>query len=572
MIGTFALVTLQSFLNRIVARLKRLRNPRYLFGAIAGAAYFYFIVFRRMTHRGSNGNAAVAFAKLGLSGAFVDIGAAAIFALAILVWAFPGDQGGIELTEAEIAFLFPAPLRRRDILLYKIIRSQPQIFVTSLVALFFSRGWFVGTWAVFTVAQLYATMTAFGRARLRLLRVGFLTRLAGVFGILGLLAWYAWSHLRPSFHAVSRYSDTPFSSIHETLSHGLPNVLLFLPRFFVRAMYPSDLGTFGISVSVVALLGLLFFSIAVRLNVSFEEGSIVASQKRLARVARMQGNRSGRNVTFKRMPVPSLRATGPVEVAIIWKNVVALLRISIAWVLIFLLIYLYMVIQAIWVHEPGITTTIGVVLACFAGMFIFVGPGIFANDLRLDFGRMEVLKSYPISGERLIGAEIAAPLAVVSTLEILFLATAATLMNFGSGNPKLAFLSSAQFVVIGLLIAVPVCALQLVIRNAIPVLFPAWAGRSKEEARGIAFTGQRIIMLIGNLFVLIVALIPAGIVLLPSLWVSSHFFSGHPAAIAVATMPAVFTLGVEVWLAIKALGAQFDRLDISNELDIVEFA
>ncbi len=297
-----------------------------------------------------------------------------------------------------------------------------------------------------------------------------------------------------------------------------------------------------------------------------------ALRGRLARVARMQGNRSGRNVTFKRMPVPALRPTGPVEVAIIWKNVVALLRISIAWVLIFLLIYLYMVIQAIWVHDARVSTTIGVVLACLAGMFIFAGPGIFASDLRLDFGRMEVLKSYPISGERLIGAEIAAPLVVVSALEILFLATAATLLNFGVGNPKLAFLSSAQFVVIGLLIAIPVCALQLVIRNAFPVLFPAWAGRSKEEARGIAFTGQRIIMLIGNLFVLAVALVPAGLVLLPSLWVSSRFFSGHPAAIAVATMPAVFTLGTEVWLAIKALGAQFDRLDISNELDIVEFA
>jgi hypothetical protein len=571
MIGTFALVTLQSFINRIVARLKRLRNPRYLFGAIAGAAYFYFIVFRRIGHRGG-GTKTIAFAQLGLNDVFVDIAAAAVLGLAILVWAFPGDEGGIEFTEAEIAFLFPAPLRRRDILLYKIIRSQPQIFVTSIVALFFARGWFVGTWAVFTVAQLYAMMTSFGRARLRLARIGFLTRLVSVFGILSLLAWYAWSHLRPALHAARADGGKSFAFVHETLSHGLPNVLLFLPRFFVRTMYPSDVATFGISIGVVAILGVLFLSIAVRLNVSFEEGSIVASQKRLARVARLQGNRSGRNVTFKRMPVPALRATGPVEVAIIWKNVVALLRISIAWVLIFLLIYLYMVIQAIWVHIPGVTTTIGVVLACFAGMFIFIGPGIFANDLRLDFGRMEVLKSYPISGERLIGAEIAAPLFVVASLEILFLATAAILMNFGSGNPKLAFLSSAQFVVIGLLIAVPVCALQLVIRNAIPVLFPAWAGRSKEEARGIAFTGQRIIMLIGNLFVLIVALVPAGLVLLPSLWVSWHFFSGHPAAIAVATMPAVFTLGVEVWLAIKALGAQFDRLDISNELDIVEFA
>src|SRR5258706_11729699 len=269
MIGTFALVTLQSFVNRIVSRLKRLRNPRYLLGAIAGAAYFYFIVFRRMGRRGGGSAAAVTFAQLGLNGVFVDIAAAAVLGLAILVWAFPGDEGGIELTEAEIAFLFPAPLRRRDILLYKVIRSQPQIFLTSLVALFFSRGWFVGTWAVFTVAQLYATMTSFGRARLRLLRIGFFTRLAAVFGILSLLAWYGWSHLRPALHAARAGGTRSLPSIHETLSHRLANALLFVPRFFVRAMYPSDFATFGISVGVLAVLGFLLFSIAVPLNVSF---------------------------------------------------------------------------------------------------------------------------------------------------------------------------------------------------------------------------------------------------------------------------------------------------------------
>ncbi len=32
--------------NRLLVRLRRLREPRYLIGAIAGAAYFYFAVFR----------------------------------------------------------------------------------------------------------------------------------------------------------------------------------------------------------------------------------------------------------------------------------------------------------------------------------------------------------------------------------------------------------------------------------------------------------------------------------------------------------------------------------------------
>src|SRR5258706_63375 len=96
-------------------------------------------------------------------------------------------------------------------------------------------------------------------------------------------------------------------------------------------------------------------------------------------------------------------------------------------------------------------------------------------------GCKEVLKSYPITGERLIAAEIAAPLVIVAGLELLFLATSALLLNLGGGpgNAKLSFLASAQFVIIALLITIPVCALQLVIRNSIPVLFPAWAGRSK---------------------------------------------------------------------------------------------
>lgn len=573
MIGTFALVTLQSFVNRIVAKIKRLRNPRYLIGAIAGVAYFYFVVFRRSGTLNRH-NARTALAQAGFATTFFDVVALAVLVLAILAWALPGDEGGIELTEAEIAFFFPAPLRRRDILLYKIIRSQPQILITSGVALFFgARGWFFGTWAAFTVAQLYSTMVSLGRARLRLAHVGFLARLGGVLAILAALVAYGWARFKT---VVVTLHDTKksFAVFHETLSHGVANVLLFVPRLFVGAIWPTTLPSFAISLAVLAVLAVVFFTIGARLNVSFEEASIVATQRRLARTARMQGRRTGRNITFKRMPVPSLQPTGPIEVAIVWKNVVALLRVSIAWVLVFLAIYLFMIGEAIWLHDAHVTTTVGVMLAAFSAMFVFVGPGIFANDLRLDFARLEVLKSYPISGERLIGAEIAAPLVVVAALEILFLASSAILMSIGGvpGNAKLTFLASAQFVIIALLAAIPICALQLVIRNSIPVLFPAWAGRSKEDPRGIAFTGQRIIMLVGNLFVLGVALIPAGLVLAPSIWLAMHFFSGSSAVIAVATMPAVFTLAVEVWIAVKALGAQFDRLDVSNELDVVEFA
>ena len=39
--------------NRLRLRLRRLREPRYLIGAVAGAAYFYFTVFARLSGRRS---------------------------------------------------------------------------------------------------------------------------------------------------------------------------------------------------------------------------------------------------------------------------------------------------------------------------------------------------------------------------------------------------------------------------------------------------------------------------------------------------------------------------------------
>jgi ABC-2 type transport system permease protein len=575
MIGTFALVAFQSFVNRIISRLKRLRNPRYLLGALAGIAYFYFVVFRR---NGSLNRARTheAMAQLGLGNLGMDVVSVCVLVLALLAWAFPRDDGGIELSEAEIAFLFPAPLRLRDILLYKIIRSQPQILVTSVIALFFlnARGWFVGTWAAFTAMQTYATMTALGRARLRVAGMGFLARLGAVLGIASMLAWYGWSIVGPVLkNTVEGHERAMFDLLHQSLTHGFAAILLFLPRLVAGAIFPAGAASLAANVGGLLVLAVVFFLIAARLNVSFQEGSIAAAQKRLTRVSRLQGFRGGRSVAFKRMPVPSLRPTGRIEQAIVWKNIVALLRVSVAWVVVFLAIYFFLIGQAVWMSNPHVTATVGVMLACFGGVFVFVGPSVFANDLRLDFGRMEVLKSYPISGERLIAAEIAAPLVIVAGLELLFMASSAVMLQFAApGDAKLSFLAGAQFVTISLLIAIPVCAMQLVIRNSIPVLFPAWAGRSKEEPRGIAFTGQRLVILIGNLVVLLVALIPAGLVLIPSLWISIHWFRGHPAAIAIGAMPAVFTLGVEVWLCIKFLGSQFDDLDVSNEFDIVEFA
>ena len=38
----------QSWRNRLLTRIRRLRQPKYLFGAIVGGLYFYWYIFRAM--------------------------------------------------------------------------------------------------------------------------------------------------------------------------------------------------------------------------------------------------------------------------------------------------------------------------------------------------------------------------------------------------------------------------------------------------------------------------------------------------------------------------------------------
>jgi len=432
------------------------------------------------------------------------------------------------------------------------------------------RGLFVGLWVTISVLSIYFILVSLGRARLRLAHIGFTARLAGVAATLAGLVWLAISELRKLPLAGLRTAADVFKVLSVTFQKPLIRAILFIPRFFSSAALPSSLVSLALSSLVVASFGVAFFYIAAALNVSFEEASLSASQKRTARRERMGGRRQGASVMFRRAPAPfRLQETGPVEVAILWKNLIALMRNSIAWVVVFAAVLAFLLGLALWTHEPAAYKGIGISIFWMAAFFPLFATNIFANDLRLDMTRLEVLKSYPISGDRLIAAEIAAPLAVISILEMLFATTGSILIGMSGDTSKFAqIVATPQFIVAVLLLTLPVCAVQLLIRNAVPVLFPAWAVRSKDEPRGFVMTGQRLVTLAGNLLVLGVALIPAAVVFLPSLWVAYRYFGGNAAFVGIAAMPAVAIIVTEVWFGVKALGAQFDVIDVSNETDV----
>ncbi|MEO8037014.1 MAG: hypothetical protein ABI837_21485, partial [Acidobacteriota bacterium] len=318
------------------------------------------------------------------------------------------------------------------------------------------------------------------------------------------------------------------------------------------------------------ILGYCSFLLASRLNVSFEEASISVSQKRAQRRLQQSSRRRTGWIAFKRMPPPfRLGSRGPAEVAIIWKNLTAAMRISSAWLLFIGTITGILLFQTFSSKSPLMHVSSAVAMLCFCAFFPFIGTAMFQQDLRLDLPRIELLKGYPLSGERLVAAEIAAPLIIVSIVELLLLTASAVMLQLGGVESTrwLRLLANPEFITLAILFATPICAAQLLIRNTAAIMLPAWASRSKEDPRGIVMTGQRLLMLIGNLILLTVVLLPSALVLGAGLWISHRYFGGNPVALALASAPAIALLVAEVYFGIKVLGAQFERIDVSNELD-----
>ena len=120
-VGALWYLRTNSLIGRIRSRLRRLKQPKYLAGAVVGALYFYFVFFRR-AHARNPGSPADAL-PADLLPVFGEIGALALFLVLAINWCFP-RQAALAFSESEIAFLFPAPVSRRMLVHYRLLGAQ----------------------------------------------------------------------------------------------------------------------------------------------------------------------------------------------------------------------------------------------------------------------------------------------------------------------------------------------------------------------------------------------------------------------------------------------------------------
>jgi len=568
----------RSLANSLRQRVLRLRRPKYLFGAIlVGGYYFYFFYYRLLVLQSKYHGAHSAPVPTLLS---ENIAALILFAAVLaFAWVLPAKRTALMFSEAEIALLFPAPLTRQSLIRYKLLTAQISIIIfAALMTVVTGRGstglgWMrlAGWWVIISTFSLHRLAASFALTRLMergmanwQRRAALVLGVAALGGIL--IAWHAFAPPAPGAQTLT-HQDALSTYVISILGSG-PAPWLLLPfRVVVRPYFAHDWMAFAQTLFPALGLLLLHYWWVMRADVSFEEASIALSQKRAAmRAAIQKGNlrgslaprRSGR-------PVFPLQSIGFPATAFFWK---ALLyaggwRTLRNWLIV---LAGAVAISAIWMMcRPSIGLAVGL---CVVGGVIFQivllgNAASGATYLRQDLTAMDLIQTYPIRGWQALLGQLGAQAAMGSVVQwAALLLIAPGLVEF----PKFAFPTVPQAVaaMASMAILAPSLNLTLMLVPAGAVLlWPGWF-RTGPQTAGFETMGLRLILLIGQMFAMLIALIVpalAGAVV----WSAAQYFAWGIAWLPGAAVASSVILALEAWAGIMVLGALFEKFDISAE-------
>jgi hypothetical protein len=575
-----ALLYLQyhSIKNRTVMRIKRLKQPKYLFGAAVGGLYFYWYFFRTIFGTSTRGQTFALFASPDNQALFESLGALMLLIPLLLAWIIPHQRAALTFTEAEIAFLFPAPISRRTLIHFKLLRSQTAILFTTLLLTIVSRrlgghAWIraAGYWLILSTIHLHFLGSSFALTRLLDRGISTWQRRLGILALVLALAGvvFVWSRQTMPEFDPSRLTDQQAVKdyIQQVLTAGPVPYLLYPLRLVVRPFLAPNALAFLYALGPALVLVLLHYAWVVRSNVAFEEASVQASQKLAEKLAAVRaGNwQAARKKPKSKRPPFRLQPTGPPAVALLWKNLISAgqaftLRIWIS-------LAVFAIVASMGVTQgsggAGLRPVLGMIALMLMVWSILIGAQLLRQDFRQDLSLADLLKTYPLRGWQLALGELLAPAAVLTCIQWLLLIVIIGLFwqstPPGLGRPEwlgLAFGAALIMPMLNLII--------LQIPNAAALAFLAWFQSAKSGGHGIEATGQRLIFMLGQLVVIAVALLPA-VALFAGVFFLVKMLLGTAAALPLAAIAAALVLAVEAAFGVILLGWLFDRFDVSAE-------
>lgn len=574
-----ALLYLQywSIRNRLVTRFQRLRQPKYLAGAVVGGLYFYWYLFRQFSYYGG-GRSGFALSQENIV-LYEGIGALILAVVMLLAWVFPYERAALTFSEAEIAFLFPAPVTRHGLIHFKLLRSELAILFTSIFFTLLSRrfgggnvwihgaGWFL----ILSILNLHLLGSSFARTILMDRGVTNWTRRAIILAFVFVFGAFVAVWARKTLPSANVSDLDSLSKIEayarQVLSSGPLPYLLAPFRWIVRPFFAPDARTFLILVWPALGLMALHYAWVAASDVAFEEASLDASKKLAERTAAIRsGNWRAARKKMKAVRAPfSLRSTGFAPTALLWKNLISAGQVFTARLWIWLAA---IAVGASFAFQRGssespVLASMGLIALMLLAYSMLLGPQFFRQDFRQDLLMADTLRMFPLPGWQIALGELLAPAAILTGVQWCLLIVLAGFIPkewHGFGLPRL--LAGTC----GAAINVPLLNLiSLLIPNAAVLLFPAWFHLGKSGPQGIEATGQRLIFFLGQFLVFAIALIPAAGVFI-GIFFAAKFFMGAVVGIALASLASAVVLSCEAAAGLKLLGWLFERFDLSAEL------
>lgn len=597
MLRALLYLRLTSFKNWLIARARRLRQPKYLIGAVVGCAYFYFFFFRSFSQSAGPRvpramtpealqamEAAQASLPVDWLPATTALGSLALLIFISFMWVVPAQRAALGFTEAEIAFLFPAPIPRRGLVHFRLLSAQFRSLVGAAVMMLFSNRWTIiggnvathaiGWWFIFSALNLHFSGASFTLTRLTDLGLGAWRRRAYLLGTIATVFVATGLRLPAEIPVPALGAGVELQPAIDwlvTLTQTAPLSWLLVPfKLVIGPFLAVDTRHFLFALGPALLVVTLHYLWVVRSAVAFEDASVDYAQKRGARIAAWRsGERRPGTLPTKARPAPFFLASqGRPELAFLWKNLLSTwpyfnLRVFLGCAVVIVGSSLWLNTQPEWRPLlPGV----GMMALIFGAYALITGPQFARQDIRSDLAHADTLKTFPLAGWQIILGELLTPVVILTA--VLWLTILAIGFTFYPVSGGVAWLTLPVRITVGLglaAIAPALVALQLLVPNAAALLFPGWFQASRMRGGGPEVIGQRMIFFFAQLLTMLLTLVPpvglAALVIFILQWLV-----GPVAAVLVATVVVLVVLLGEAWCGLWLLGDRFEKLDLSTDL------
>jgi ABC-2 type transport system permease protein len=611
--------------NRLRAQARRLRSPRYLLAVAVAILYLVFLIYRP---GGQSGGVGTVLPRSAGPGSLRAVTALTAFGFALLVakwWLVGSSNSALAFSNAELQFLFPAPMSRRQLVLYKVWRLQIGLLASAFFIAVIVHGAgaglpsplrMVSLWVFFSVLSLHQMAAglvregAMQRGRgLRRNAVPILIAGAAVL-ILMVTALRAW----PGARSIGEVPSA-LLRVGTALGAPLPAVVLWPFRTVLAASYAATPRAWLAALWPALILMALHIVWVLRADAVFEDAAVEASARRAVRIAsrhargagaayptpsvvgvvggslaKVSGSFaaiSGTRPRFvantpartRRFVLP-LGPLGDPSVAVLWKNTLALARGTRFRTIFVTVIALGVIISIFWqagllgdadIHNG--TALLATLAITATGFLVIMGPLTVRNDLRQDLLHLDVLRTLPLTGTSLVFAEIASSALALTFGQWLLLIGAYALLAWngsppaGVADPPSHYLFTvtrdAEFLIGFVALPFINCA-SLFVQNTAALLFPAWIRLGGTGTGGLEVFGQRILTVGASLLGLAVLLTPPTFAAFAVLIPMTGPDGPPPASAVVAGLIAAVVVAVaELSAGIHWLGRWFETTDPS---------